>query len=228
MRADLLRRRRADAVGETSPSRPTAASPSSSTRRPRASGATRRTGRRSRRPTASASSSSARSTSRYSAAVNGGHDVMGGQRAAPDLAVRRGLHRDRLRRVPDHPQPERRPPRRVTITYYLERRAAPVVKALTVAANSRATVAVHDAGQVGRGKEVSAKVETSHPGGVVVERPIYFTYTARSTAATPSWATRRSRPRHAVDAPCPLAYTGRRGRALPRRRGRSCAPTGRG
>ena len=64
----------------------------------------------------------------------------------------------------------------MTITYYLNGGGGPIVRTLTVAAYSRATVAVHDAGQVGRGKEVSAKVETSHPGGVVVERPIYFTY----------------------------------------------------
>ena len=43
-----------------------------------------------------------------------------------------------------------------------------------MAAQSRATVAVHDAGQVGRGKEVSARVRA--PAGVVAERPIYFRY----------------------------------------------------
>jgi hypothetical protein len=63
----------------------------------------------------------------------------------------------------------------VTITYYLNG-GAPLTRTLTVAPYSRATVAVHDAAQVGRGKEVSAKVETGHPGGVVAERPIYFSY----------------------------------------------------
>ena len=66
----------------------------------------------------------------------------------------------------------------VTITYYLNGGGAPLVRSLTVAPYSRAAVAVHDAGQVGRDKEVCAKVETSHPGGVVVERPMYFTYGA--------------------------------------------------
>ena len=50
--------------------------------------------------------------------------------------------------------------------------------ALPTYGDCRAAVAMHDAGQVGRGREVSAKVETSHPGGVVAERPIYFVYGA--------------------------------------------------
>jgi hypothetical protein len=65
----------------------------------------------------------------------------------------------------------------VTITYYLNG-AAPVVRSLAVAPNSRATIAVHDAGQVGRNKEVSARVEATNGVGIVVERPIYFAYGA--------------------------------------------------
>jgi hypothetical protein len=63
----------------------------------------------------------------------------------------------------------------VTITYYLNG-GGPITRTLSVAPRSRSSVAVHAAGQVGRGKEVSARVETSNPGGIVVERPIYFTY----------------------------------------------------
>jgi hypothetical protein len=39
-------------------------------------------------------------------------------------------------------------------------------------------VVVHESARgVGRGQAVSARVTTTHPGGIVVERPIYFTYT---------------------------------------------------
>jgi hypothetical protein len=69
----------------------------------------------------------------------------------------------------------------VTLTYYLAD-GTTATKALTVAATSRATVAVHDeALGVGRGKEVAVKVTTAHPDGIVVERPIYFVY-------MPAWA----------------------------------------
>jgi hypothetical protein len=46
---------------------------------------------------------------RYASAIDGGgHNVMGA-RAEGDLVVRRGLHRDRLRRIPGRAQPERDP-----------------------------------------------------------------------------------------------------------------------
>ena len=68
-------------------------------------------------------------------------------------------------------------PAPVTITYFLGGGGAPVTRSLTVPAASRQTLAVHDpALGVGRGQEVAAKVETSNAGGVVVERPMYFTY----------------------------------------------------
>jgi hypothetical protein len=64
----------------------------------------------------------------------------------------------------------------VRITYYLEG-AAPVVKSFFVAGNSRDTVVVYDPARgVGRGKAVSAKVESRNGIGIVVERPIYFNY----------------------------------------------------
>jgi hypothetical protein len=72
-------------------------------------------------------------------------------------------------------------PAPVTITYYL-RGGAPVIKSLTVGANARATVSVHDPTLgVGRNQEVSTKVETGLAGGIVVERPVYFTYGAGVT-----------------------------------------------
>ena len=73
------------------------------------------------------------------------------------------------------------------ITYLLNG-GSPVVKTLTVAAASRATVAVHDAALgVGRnggvGWEVSAIVESTNGAGIVVERPTYFTYVPSPDAA---------------------------------------------
>jgi hypothetical protein len=64
----------------------------------------------------------------------------------------------------------------LTITYYFDS-GAPITRTLSVAGNQRATVNVHDAGQVGRNRTVSAKVESTNGIGVLVERPMYFTYT---------------------------------------------------
>jgi hypothetical protein len=75
-------------------------------------------------------------------------------------------------------------PADVRITYYLGG-AAPVVRTLTVGATRRATVAVHDAAQgVGRDREVGAKVESVNGVGLIVERPMYFTYTGSMGAVT--------------------------------------------
>ena len=73
------------------------------------------------------------------------------------------------------------------LTYY-RNGAPPVVKTLTVGATSRATVAVHDEAQgVGRnggiGWEVSVSVESTNGVGLIVERPIYFTYDGSMGAA---------------------------------------------
>ena len=69
----------------------------------------------------------------------------------------------------------------VTITFFLHG-GATVDRSLTVAANARSTVAVHNPTTgVGRNREVAARVATTNAGGVVVERPIYFTYGAGVT-----------------------------------------------
>jgi YVTN family beta-propeller protein len=63
-----------------------------------------------------------------------------------------------------------------TITYFLAD-GATVTKHLVVGAHHRRTVAVHEAREgVGRGREVAARVETTHPGGIIAERPMYFAY----------------------------------------------------
>jgi hypothetical protein len=112
---------------------------------------------------------------RYSGAINGGHDVMGAGAPGASWLFGEGYtgsgFDEYLVALNPHATAAD-----VTVTYYLNGGGAPIVRTLTVAPYSRATVAVHDAGQVGRGKEVSAKVETSHPGGVIVERPMYFAY----------------------------------------------------
>ena len=62
----------------------------------------------------------------------------------------------------------------VAVTY-LPTGAAPVLRGLLVAPNSRATVAAHElAAGVGRGWATAARVWASQP--VVVERPMYFSY----------------------------------------------------
>jgi hypothetical protein len=72
-------------------------------------------------------------------------------------------------------------PADVTITYYLTDGTTQVAN-LTVDATRRATVVVHDTAQgVGRDKAVSAKVTTTNGGGIVVERPMYFTYNGTIT-----------------------------------------------
>jgi hypothetical protein len=67
-------------------------------------------------------------------------------------------------------------PATVLIGYVLSTGPLPD-KVIQVAARSRRTVVVHDAAEgVGRNQAVSARVRTTHPGGIVVERPMYFTY----------------------------------------------------
>jgi hypothetical protein len=84
----------------------------------------------------------------------------------------------------------------VTITYFLGD-GSTRTHTLTVPATSRRTVAVHDAAEgVGRGKEVSARVESTNGVGVYVERPMYFRYSSAidgghvgrgQTAPAPVW-----------------------------------------
>jgi hypothetical protein len=66
----------------------------------------------------------------------------------------------------------------VSITYNIEGQGAETHN-ITVLGNSRSTVVVHQpAPGVGFGKSASAVVSTIHPGGIVVERPMYFNYGA--------------------------------------------------
>lgn len=67
----------------------------------------------------------------------------------------------------------------VSITYYLTGQS-PVIKSVSIPAFARYTVVVHDAAEgVGRGQAVSAKIQSTNGVGVMVERPMYFTYTGR-------------------------------------------------
>ncbi|MCC6626982.1 MAG: hypothetical protein IT340_06215 [Chloroflexi bacterium] len=79
-------------------------------------------------------------------------------------------------------------PAEVRLTYF-RHGAAPVTKHTTVAGQRRLTIAVHDdALGVGRnggvGWEVATTVETTNGVGIVVERPIYFTYQGAGFSAT--------------------------------------------
>jgi hypothetical protein len=72
----------------------------------------------------------------------------------------------------------------VTIVYYLES-GNPIVKQFNVNANTRYTVSVHGTSEgVGPNQAVSAKVMTTHTGGIVVERPMNFTYNGSTTGVT--------------------------------------------
>jgi hypothetical protein len=113
------------------------------------------------------------------AAITGGHDALGAAGPATAWWFAEGYTGQGFDAYLTllNPQPG---PADVAITYYLGGGQAPVVRRLTIPAGSRATVAVHDAALgVGRGREVAAKVETTHPGGVVAERPMYFAYGGR-------------------------------------------------
>jgi hypothetical protein len=110
-------------------------------------------------------------------AIDGGHDALGANALSQRWFFAEGYTGDGFDAYLTilNPNPT---PADVQITYFLGGGQAPVVKGFTVAANSRATVTVHDAALgVGRGREVAARVETTNPGGIIVERPIYFTYT---------------------------------------------------
>ncbi|MCC6625925.1 MAG: SBBP repeat-containing protein [Chloroflexi bacterium] len=88
----------------------------------------------------------------------------------------------------------------VKLTFF-RKGASPLIRSLTVGANTRETVAVHDDGagvgrNGGRGWEVSALVESVTGGHIVVERPMYFQYSAGiagghnamgATAPQPRW-----------------------------------------
>ena len=157
-------------------------------RRPRA--AARPTRPRSRRPCRS--SSSGRCTSPTAAAINGGHNVMGATAPRASWLLRRGLHRDRLRRVPDHPEPRRRRARRRSPTTSRGRPRRPPGSCRwrpTAARRSSSTTRRRPATPAGSagGLAHSTKVETTVP--VVVERPMYFAYSGAtaSPAATTSW-----------------------------------------
>ena len=64
----------------------------------------------------------------------------------------------------------------VTMTYFLAD-GTTQLKQVQIGANARYTTAVHGTSEgVGPGQAVSAKVETTNAGGIVVERPMYFTY----------------------------------------------------
>jgi hypothetical protein len=112
---------------------------------------------------------------RYGPAIDGGHDALGAAAPARTWLFAEGYTGTGFDEYLAVLNPNATPAE-VTVTYYLNGGGAPLARTLTVAPYSRASLPVFDAGQVGRGREVSARVETGHPGGIVAERPIYFTY----------------------------------------------------
>jgi hypothetical protein len=112
---------------------------------------------------------------RYSSTVNGGHTVMGAAAPATTWLFGEGYTGAGFDAYLVVLNPNATSAS-VRITYYLNGGAGPLVRTLSVPASSRATVSVHDGGQVGRGQEVSAKVESTNGVSIVVERPMYFVY----------------------------------------------------
>jgi hypothetical protein len=110
---------------------------------------------------------------RYSPVIDGGHTLMGAVTPANTWLFAEGYTGPGFDEYLILLNPNSTPAP-VTLTYYAG--GATLVRTLTVGANSRATVAVHDPAHAGRNQAVSARVETTHPGGIVAERGLYFTY----------------------------------------------------
>jgi hypothetical protein len=112
---------------------------------------------------------------RYGTGIDGGHNVMGVQEPRQAWYFAEGWTGtgfDEYLTVMN-PNDQEVP---VTIDYFLDN-APSIQKHTVVPRNSRYTVTVHGTSEgVGRDKAVSARVTTTHSGGIVVERPIYFQY----------------------------------------------------
>jgi alpha-tubulin suppressor-like RCC1 family protein len=115
----------------------------------------------------------------FDGAIGGGHIVMGATAPRPAWYFAEGYTAPGFHQFLTilNPNPV---PVSVRLTYY-RTGAAPLVKAKTIPASTRATVAVHEEAEgVGRngghGWEVATLVESTG-GDIVVERPIYFVYT---------------------------------------------------
>jgi hypothetical protein len=110
---------------------------------------------------------------RYSGRIGEGHIALGAPTPSPTWHFAEGYTGDDVDEYLTLMNPASQDAR-VRITYYLPR-DEPVIKELSAPAQRRTTVAVHDSAHgVGRGKEVSARVEVTNGVGIVAERPIYF------------------------------------------------------
>jgi hypothetical protein len=111
----------------------------------------------------------------YNGAITGGHDALGATAPAATWYLAEGYTGTGFDEYITILNPNDSAAA-VAITYYLAS-GQPRTVELTIGATARQTIAVHESAQgVGRGQEVAAKVTTTHPGGIVVERPMYFTY----------------------------------------------------
>lgn len=105
--------------------------------------------------------------------MTGGHCVVGGTAPARTWYFAEGYTGEGFDEYLTLMNPNSSPAA-VTLTYYLAS-GGPVSKSVSVPAQSRYTVAVHETAEgVGRGQAVSTKVESSQP--IVAERPMYFRY----------------------------------------------------
>jgi hypothetical protein len=112
----------------------------------------------------------------YAGAITDGHNVMGATTTATTWSFAEGYTGTGFDEYLTIMNPSD-DAATLEITYFLSTGALPPVT-LTVAGNSRTTISVHGTAQgVGRGQAVAARVRSTNGVGIVVERPMYFTYT---------------------------------------------------
>jgi hypothetical protein len=112
----------------------------------------------------------------YGTAVDGGHTVLGATTLGRSWFFAEGYTGTGFDEYLTILNPGTAPGQ-ATITYYVEGQGQPTTKTISLPAQSRSTVAVHDAnvpGGLGRGKAHATRVETTVD--TAVERPMYFTY----------------------------------------------------
>ena len=120
-------------------------------------------------------------------AVTGGHNVMGARRAAAGLVLRRGHTGAGFDEYLTLMNPTATSRARCALTYYVVGEARRASRRSPSPANSRDTVVVHDGGRGRRARQDASgrRSRATNGVGLVVERPMYFRYSAdASTAAT--------------------------------------------
>jgi hypothetical protein len=111
----------------------------------------------------------------YSPTINGGHDVMGAPATSLNWLFAEGYTGTGFDQYLVIFNPDPGVTAELRISYYLPT-GGPLLRPLRLGPYQRASIAVHDDLQIGRGWPVSARVESENGVGVVAERPLYFRY----------------------------------------------------